>query len=146
MAVQKTDEVNGLKPVPDVYETGDLKEVIIKWDASAANLANGDFLQLIRIPANAVISDVRVASSATTGSGTVAVGIANAEATTSLSTTFVAGAAITTSAISVADRTVLNDSAAADNSRILCAQIGGANITTPTLYFAIQYRAARYGL
>lgn len=146
MAVQKTSEVLGSKPIPDVYETGDVKEVVIKWDASAANLASGDFLQLIRIPANAVISDVRVASSATTGTATVAVGIANAEATTSLSTTFVTGAAITTTAIAGSVNAVLADTPAADNSRILAAQIGTANITTPTLYFAIQYRAARYGL
>lgn len=145
MALHKTPEYLGTQPVAAVAQIGDVKEVLIKWDASATALTNGDFIQLMKVPANAVISNVRVASSATTGSGTVAVGIADAEATTALSKTFVAAAAITTAAVSSADRTVFTDAPSASNDRILAAAIAGANITSPTLYFAVTYRAARYG-
>lgn len=151
MAILRTPEALGQRPVPAVNEVGDVKEILIKWDASATNIASGDYINLMFIPADAVITNVRVASSATTGTATVAVGIATVTAgtedtITGLATTFVSAAAITTTAVSGPINTIFTDVPSSKNNRVLAAAVATAGITSPTLYFAIQYRAARYGV
>lgn len=153
MAVLKTSEMKGLQPVPAVREAGEVVEVTFKWDTSASGqgITAGDFLQLMQLPSNAVLVDIRVGVSATFGSTTIAAGIADAAATTALTTTYIAAGAITTTAIVSANATIMNDGTLAKDAptsdqRIVALAFAAANHSTNTLYVSVRYRAARYGL
>jgi hypothetical protein len=148
MAIHKTPEMLGQQPVPAIHEAGDSHSITFKWDFAATNVANGDFIQLMQVPDEAVLDDIRIGATATLGSTTLAVGIADAAATTALSTTYVAAAAHTTTAVRRADATIMGDAvshAATSNQRIVTVAVAGANIATAVMYVTVYYRASRYG-
>lgn len=148
MAIHKTPEMLGQQPVPAIHEAGDSHSITFKWDFSAVNVANGDFIQLMQIPDEAVLDDIRIGVSATLGSTTLAVGIADAAATTALATTYVAAAAHTTTAVRRADATIMADvvsHAATSDQRIVTVAVAGANIATAVMYVTVYFRASRYG-
>ena len=146
MAIVTTKEFDGVQPVPAPCEVGEIYEVKIVVDTATTNLASGDLVQLMSIPANAVVTDIRVGSSATTATATIAVGTALLSTDTTLTgATFVAAAASNGTAMLAPTAAILADAPSATNSRILAAKIAVAAITSPVLYFAVQYRASRYG-
>ena len=153
MAILKTSEMKGLQPVPAVSEAGELVEITFKWDTSVAgqNIAAGDFLQLMQLPSNAVLADIRVGVNATFGTTTIAAGIADAAATTALATTYIAAGALTTTAPVNANATIMGDGALAKDAptadqRIVALAFAVAAQSTNTLYVSVRYRASRYGV
>jgi hypothetical protein len=150
MAILQTNEMKGIYPVPEPSEVGEVYEITFKWDTAVAgqSLASGDFLQLMQVPVNAVLTDVRVGASATLGATTVAAGIADALATTALSTTLIAAATITSTGVSRANSLVMADVPNASfnkDQRIVALAIGAEAESTNVIYVTVQYRASRYG-
>lgn len=159
MALLKTAEFLGIQPIPAATESGDLHEVFIKWDCAAtANgaIASGDTIQLMRIPANAVISNVRVAQlSGTQVTLSAAIGVANAstagvspDAATTNSVTFNATAVPSLTAVSNSGPLVGTDVASSYNDRnlLVVTSVAGIVAGTTTLGFWVTYRPSRYGV
>lgn len=153
MAVLQTNEMKGTAPVPSVRQSGEVVEVTFVWNSATAgqNITSGDFLQLMRLPSNAVLTDIRVGVNATWGATTIAAGIADALATTALATTYIAAGAITTTAPVRANATIMEDGALAKDApttdqRIVAIAFAAANHSTNKLYVTVQYRASRYGV
>lgn len=148
MAIIKTNEMLGIYPVPNCDEAGEVYEVTFKIDTAVQNLAAGDFVQLMQLPGNAVLSDISLGASATLGGTTIAAGIADALATTALATTLIAAAAITTTAVSHANSLAMADlpvAAPTKDQRIVALAIAVEAEATNVIYVSVQYRAARYG-
>jgi len=148
MAIIQTNEMKGLQPVPNASEAGEVCEVTFKIDTAVTNLAAGDFVQLMQVPADAVLTDIRLGASATLGTTTVAAGIADALATTALATTYIAAQAITTTAPVLANSTIMAAtplSAPTVNQSIVTLAIAVEAEATNVIYCTVSYRASRYG-
>ena len=148
MAIIQTNEMKGLQPVPEPCNAGDVVEVTFKVDTAVTSLGIGDFVQLMQVPANAVLTDIRVGASATLGATTVAAGIADALATTALATTFIAAATITSTAVSRANSLIMAETplaAPTKDQKIVALAIAAEAESTNVIYATVQYRASRYG-
>lgn len=148
MAIITTDEFTGKKPVPVTPEAGEIYEVTFKIDTAVTNLASGDFIQLMYVPDDAVLTDIKVGVSATFGSTTIAVGIADALVTTALATTFIAAQTFTTTAVVSANSLILADvpsSTHTADQRIVAVAVAAEGEATNVLYVSVRYRAGRYG-
>jgi hypothetical protein len=146
MAILNTPEFLNQKPVPAVNESGEVKEILIEVSPTTVGAAIGatDTVNLMYIPANAVITGIKTSASATT-TAKPTIGIAASAAATSLTTQFTpATAAVQTVAVIQDVQNVHADLPAADNSRIL-ALVNTTAALTQTLYVAVQYRASRFG-
>jgi hypothetical protein len=147
MAVLQSAYMTGSKQVPTPCEAGEVYELKFKIDTAVTNLGIGDFYQLFQIPANCVLSDIRIGASATLGSTTVAAGIADALATTALSTTYIAAGALTTTAVVRANASIMDDdplAAPTSGQRIVTLAIAAEAESTNVLYASVQYRASNY--
>jgi len=148
MAIIQTLEMKGTQPIPNADEVGELYEITFKIDTAVTNLGIGDFVQLMQIPADFVLSDIRLGASATLGATTVAAGIADALATTTLSTTFIAAQTFTTTAPVLANSLVMADLPIGNptkDQRILALAIAAEAEATNVIYCSVRYRCSRYG-
>jgi hypothetical protein len=147
MAIIKTAEMTGTQPVVNPDQAGEIYEIVFKIDPAVTPVSSGDFVQLMQVPGDCILSNIVLGAPATLGAVTVAAGIADAAATTALATTFVAAGTITTTVPVSANATILADvplAAPTQNQRIVTLAIGAANLAA-VLYAKVQYRAARYG-
>ena len=144
MAIVKSDYMKGLKQLPQPDEYGELYEITVAIDTSKTNLGATDMVQIMQLPAYAVLSDIRIGASATLGSTTVAAGIATDSTTATLATTYIAAGAITTTAVVRANATIMAD-AALDaptvDQRIVAIVLGAEAEATNIIYVTVQYRA-----
>jgi hypothetical protein len=150
MAIFKTPEILGSQPVPVPLYVGEVIEVTFKFDTSvtANNLASGDFIQLMQLPGDCVLTSIKLGVSATTSTATLAAGLADASATTTLATTYIAAGALTTTAVVSGTSAVMADVSVANptaDQRIVTLAIGTAAITSPIIYATVSYRNQRYG-
>jgi len=146
MAILNTPEFLGSKVFPSVSESGEVLEVLIEVSPTTVGAAIGatDTVNLMRIPANAVVVGIKTQASATT-TAIPTIGTVASDAEVALAVRFSpATAAVQTVAVISAVQNVLADVPAADNSRIL-ALVNTTAALTQTLYVAVQYRASRYG-
>lgn len=144
MAVKQSDYMTGVKNAPSPDEPAELYAVTVKLDTAVTNLAAGDFLQLLQLPANAQLDDIQIGVSASFGTTTIAAGLADALVTTALATTFIAAGTLTTTAVVHANATVMGDvaiPAPTVDQRIVTLAIGVAAIATGILYATVYYKA-----
>jgi len=147
MSVIQTNEMLGKQPVVNPDEAGALFEITIKVDPAVTPIASGDFLQLMQIPADCVLVNVSLGTPTTLGAVTVAAGYADALATTTLATTFIAAGTITSTAKVTANSLTMADTPISNptkDQKILALQFGGASLAA-VMYATVTYRAARYG-
>lgn len=147
MAIVKTAEMTGIQPVVNPDEAGEVYEITFKIDPAVTPVSSGDFVQLMQVPADCVVTDVVIGATSTLGTTTVAVGLADAAATTALATTWIAASTLTTTAVVRANANVLADTPVANptsNQRIVAAAIAVANLAA-VLYVKVMYRSGRYG-
>jgi hypothetical protein len=147
MAIVKTAEMTGTQPVVNPDQAGEVYEMVFKIDPAVTPVSSGDFVQLMQVPADCILSDITLGAPATLGAVTVAAGIADAAATTALATTYIAAGTITTTVPVHANATILGDTPLSNptaNQRIVTLAIAAANLAA-VLYAKVSYRAARYG-
>lgn len=138
MAVIATSlEIVGTVNLPAATEKGKIYEHDVVVDTSVDNLASGDFLQLCEIPPEVVVSELFVISTGVT-TATFDIGIADAVATTAVTSLFDAAAL---AANTVESKLIFGDTKSA-TPRILAAEIGTAGESTATITFRVRYRAA----
>lgn len=148
MTVHKSAYMTGSKQVPQPSEAGEVYELTFEINTATTNLGNGDFYQLMQVPPDCVLTDIRIGASATLGNTTVAAGIADAAATTALATTYIAAGTLTTTAVVRANATIMGDdpvAAPTSDQRIVTLAIAAEAESTNILYATVQYRAASYG-
>lgn len=147
MAIVKTAEMLGQQPVINPDDAGDVTEIVFKIDSSVTPVGAGDFVQLMQLPGDTVLSDIVLGAPATLGTTTVAAGIADAAATTALATTYIGAGTLTTTAVVRANATIFGDTPVAapnSNQRIVTLAFAVAALSG-VLYAKVSYRAARYG-
>ena len=147
MAIVKTAEMTGLQPVVNPDEAGEVYEITFKIDPAVTPVSSGDFVQLMQVPADCVLTDIVLGAPATLGAVTVAAGIADAASTTALATTYIAAGTITSTVPVRANATILADTPVSNptvNQRIVTLAIAAANLAA-VVYAKVSYRAARYG-
>ena len=154
MAIKKSKFMEGVYAVPNVDAVGEISEVMVVWDTTATAdgvIASGDYLQLIQLPANAVLVDVQLFSSATFGATTTfAMGIKTDATTATNATTLITAANLTTSVLAatrIGLATVAPKAAPTVNENIVGVLVAAANTAANIkLYAAIKYRAALHGV
>jgi len=128
-------EIAGTKNIPAPNEVGKVYEYDVVVDTSSINLASGDFLQLCVLPPEVVVTELAIVASGTT-TATFDLGIADAEATTAITSLYDPGTLSTTSE----GAKIFGDTKSSVN-RILAAEIGVAAESTVTVTVRVQYRA-----
>lgn len=151
MAILKTNEMKGLYPTPIVDGMGEIVEVLIKWDTTVTAdgaFASGDILQLMQLPANTVLVGLDVIPSATFGTTTFDVGIATSSTASTIATSLSSG--VLTAERSATRKALIGvapKAAPTVDENIIAVLAGVANAAAnQQIYFAIKYRAVRYGL
>ena len=144
MGIVKSDYMTGLKFPPTPCEAGELYEVTVKINTAVTNLGATDLVQIMQLPASAVVTDIRIGASATLGATTVAAGIATDATTATLATTYIAAGTITTTAVVNANATIMGDvalDAPTSDQRIVAILLGAEAEATNIIYVSVRYRA-----
>lgn len=144
MTILKSKTMQGIIQTPSVRNAGEVYEQTFIIDTAVTNLGATDLVQLMQVPAYAVVTDIRLGASATLGATTVAAGIATDATTATLATTYIAAGTITSTAVKRANATVMADvalDAPTSDERIVAILLGTEAESANKIYVTVQYRA-----